>query len=328
MRWTQPRHTRSAGGRPRRPLSSASSLPRLTRTTDPGSRAPDGGRGAISAHGRGRRSCARAPGAGSGRARRGEWRRPGAELLFRLAACRQLMDDFVAVRGARSTRRCACGRRRRRSPCGSSCSSRASASSPGGLELGRAPRLRGHGAGRAGRRSAARWPQRSAHYASWRYATGTGYDPKLARRAEELETVDAPDSARSTCRSTTSRTSSSRRARRCPLRPPRAGCWRVPSGTATTRACRSARQPRTRDFLDGRSDVARERIGRASALSPRRPTSALPGPHLGLGGRDSRPGSAMPSRALDGRAEALGPHGGDEVAAGEWWMRTEPRSSS
>ena len=247
-----------------------------------------------------------------------------AELLFRLAVVRQLMDDFGAVRGLGREALRECGRRRG--------ADRADQAPARGhqlhhrprLELWRAACLRGHGAGRAGSAIRGCWRPPSAPYATWRYATGTG--STRTRRGEgrswnrgprHLRTLDLPEFDIANIEFLEGATASAHRA---PSEPAARACR---AATATIRACRSCSGTRDfGDFLEGRSDVAWERIERATRLSHATDQRTAEVHTLVCEARlEARLGNA--DRALDGREGAFDLMEATKWRVAEWWMRVD-----
>jgi DNA-binding CsgD family transcriptional regulator len=160
-------------------------------------------------------------------------------------------------------------------------------------------------------------------YASWRYATGHGYDPELARRAAELEpwtggfrTLDLPEFDIANIESSEGETASTALARMEKLldRAERDGDYSsLPFllGNMTSG-----------DFLEGRSDVARDRIDRAKRLSQTTEQRTAQVHALVCEAQlEARLGNA--GRALAAAREAFDLMAATKWKVGEWWMRID-----
>ncbi|MGH2444595.1 MAG: AAA family ATPase [Candidatus Limnocylindria bacterium] len=159
-------------------------------------------------------------------------------------------------------------------------------------------------------------------YASWRYATGHGYDPELAQRAAELEpwtsrfrTLDLPEFDIAGIESLEGQTASAQ-ARMAKLleRAERDGDYSsLPFllGNMTSA-----------DFLHGRGGVARERIERATRLSHTTGQRTAQVHSLVCEARlEARLGNA--DRALAAAREAFDLMDATKWRVGEWWLRAD-----
>jgi DNA-binding CsgD family transcriptional regulator len=244
-----------------------------------------------------------------------------AELLFRLAGVRQLMDDFVASESL-----------------GHEALRHAGDDVPLTVEI----KLLLAGVSFITERS---WSSGARHaaeamrlakrlddprlvamtigpYASWRYATGHGFDPELERRARELEqwiqdfrTLDLPEFDLANIELLEGRTASSfARLRRLLERAERDGDY---SSLPFLLGMMAAG-----DFLEGRGGVARARIDRAARLAQTTDQRTAHVHVLACEARlEARLGNAERARAA--AREAFHLVAATNWRVGEWWMRAD-----
>ncbi|HVS10562.1 MAG TPA: LuxR C-terminal-related transcriptional regulator, partial [Planctomycetota bacterium] len=159
-------------------------------------------------------------------------------------------------------------------------------------------------------------------YASWRYATGHGFDAELARRADELEpwtrqlrTLDLPDFDIVNIELLEGEmAAASARFRRLLDRAEHDGDYSsLPFLLSSTAIA---------DFLEGRSDIARDRIDRAARLSQTTDQRVARVHVLACEVRiEARLGNA--DRALATGGEAFELMAATKWRVGEWWMRSD-----
>ncbi|MGH2417556.1 MAG: LuxR C-terminal-related transcriptional regulator, partial [Candidatus Limnocylindria bacterium] len=247
---------------------------------------------------------------------------PGrAELLFRLAVVRQLMDDFAASEelGRQALQHAAddvpltvqiklllAGISFISGRTWSSGARHASEAMELAEQLGD-PRLLARTIGA---------------YATWRYATGHGYEPDLVRRAMELEpwtghlrTLDLPEFDIANIEGQEGQTASAiARIGKLVERAERDGDYSSLPFLLVTIT--------NSDFLGGRKEVARERIDRAMRLAQTTEQhTALVHTRVGEAQLEARLGNA--DRALAAAHEAFALMDATGWRVGDWWMRLD-----
>jgi len=159
-------------------------------------------------------------------------------------------------------------------------------------------------------------------YATWRYATGHGYDTDLPRRAAELDpwtrgfrTLDLPEYDFANIESSQGETASANaRMKRLLDRAERDGDY----SSLPFLLCNVT----SGDFLEGRSADARERIDRAARLAQTTDQETAQVHRLVCEVKlEARLGNA--ERALAAASQAFDLMAATKWRAGEWWMRIE-----
>ena len=159
-------------------------------------------------------------------------------------------------------------------------------------------------------------------YATWRHATGHGYEPDLARRAAELEpwtghlrTLDLPEFDIANIEGLEGETASANaRIAKLVERAERDGDYSsLPFLLVNITS---------HDFLEGRSHVVRERLDRAKRLATTTEQRTALVHTLATEARlEARLGNA--ERALEAASEAFDLMAATKWRVGEWWMRCD-----